>query len=280
MSKSASTLGRYASLVLEIFRSHYSPGKTSFEFERSELEAAAKNKAITLPKNLGDVIYNLRYRQQLPDEICSTAPQGKEWVIEPAGIGKYRFALHAKSRIVPSINLIVTKIPDATPEIITANAKNDEQALLAIVRYNRLVDTFLGITAYSLQSHLRTTVRGIGQIEIDELYIGVDAYGAQYVVPVQAKGGTDQLGIIQTKQDLACCSEKFPDLICRPLSAQFMEGERVAMFELTVQDDQIRVLQERHYSLVPADKVTPQDKIEYAKLARRSLTPAKKKRKR
>jgi hypothetical protein len=271
-----SKLGRYASLVLEIFRSHHSPGKTSFEFKRAELEAVAKKEKIKLPKNLGDIIYNLRYRQELPQEIAKTAPKGKEWVIEPAGIATYRFALQTISRIVPSSNLIVTKIPDATPEIIAANAKSDEQALLAIVRYNRLVDTFLGITAYSLQSHLRTTVRGMGQIEIDELYIGVDAYGAQYVVPVQAKGGKDQLGTIQAKQDIACCAEKFPDLICRPLSAQFMDGKRIAMFELTVQDDQIKVLQERHYSLVPAEHVTPQDKIEYAKLARRSSAHTKK----
>ncbi|MBI3042335.1 MAG: endonuclease [Betaproteobacteria bacterium] len=272
-----SKLGRYASLVLEIFRSHYSAGGNSFEFKRAELEAVAKNKSITLPKNLGDIIYNLRYRQQLPQEITKTAPRGKEWIIEPAGIGKYRFALHTISRIVPGSNLIVTKIPDATPEIISANAKGDEQALLAIVRYNRLVDIFLGITAFSLQNHLRTTVKGMGQIEIDELYVGVDTYGAQYVVPVQAKGGTDQLGIIQTKQDIACCREKFPDLICRPLSAQFMDGKRIAMFELTVQDDQIRVLQERHYSLVPDDDVSSKDKIEYAKLARRTLSAHKKK---
>lgn len=116
----------------------------------------------------------------------------------------------------------------------------------------------------------------MGQIEIDELYIGVDAYGAQYVVPVQAKGGRDQLGVIQTKQDIACCAEKFPDLICRPLSAQFMDGKRIAMFELAVQDEQVRVLQERHYSLVPAEQVTPQDKVEYAKLARGASIRSKK----
>jgi len=272
-----SKLGRYASLVLEIFRSHYSAGKNSFEFKRTELESAAKNKGIDLPKNLGDIIYNLRYRQSLPQEISKTAPKGQEWIIEPAGIGNYRFALHKISRIVPNSNLIVTKIPDATPEIISANAKNDEQALLAIVRYNRLVDIFLGITAFSLQSHFRTTVQKLGQIETDELYVGVDANGAQYVVPVQAKGGRDQLGIIQAKQDIACCDEKFPDLICRPVSTQFMDGKRIAMFELTVQDDQIRVLQERHYSLVPAEDVTSKDKIEYAKLARRTSASSKKK---
>lgn len=82
-------------------------------------------------------------------------------------------------------------IPDATPEIIRAYAMDDEQALLAILRYNRLIDTFLGLTTYSLQNHLRTTVKKIGQIEIDELYVGMDKRGCHYVIPVQAKGGKD-----------------------------------------------------------------------------------------
>ncbi len=30
-------------------------------------------------------------------------------------------------------------------------------------------NTFLGLTTYSLQSHLRTSVKDVGQIEIDEL---------------------------------------------------------------------------------------------------------------
>ena len=87
-----------------------------------------------------------------------------------------------------------TKIPDATPGIIIKYTQGDEQALLAKIRYNRLIDIFTGVTCYSLQNHLRTTVTGIGQIETDELYIGVDRRGAQYIFPVQAKGGKDQLG--------------------------------------------------------------------------------------
>ena len=72
--------------------------------------------------------------------------------------------------IVPREELLTIKVPDATPQIIGAYALGDEQVLLAKVRYNRLVDVFLGITAYSLQNHLRTTVKDMGQIEIDEIY--------------------------------------------------------------------------------------------------------------
>ena len=53
--------------------------------------------------------------------------------------------------------LATTKIPDGTPSIVRKYSISDEQALLAIVRYNRLIDIFLGVTCYSLQNHLRTT---------------------------------------------------------------------------------------------------------------------------
>ncbi len=62
--------------------------------------------------------------------------------------------------IEPDPMLATIKIPDGTPSIVKKYSVSDEQALLTIVRYNRLIDTFLGITCYSLQNHLRTTVDG------------------------------------------------------------------------------------------------------------------------
>ncbi len=40
-------------------------------------------------------------------------------------------------------------------------------------------------------------LRGIGQVETDELYVGVDTMGCQSVIPVQAKGRRDALNIVQ-----------------------------------------------------------------------------------
>ena len=123
---------------------------------------------------------------------------------------------------------------------------------MAIVRYNRLIDTFLGLTTYSLQNHLRTTVKGVGQIEIDELYVGLDKHGCHYVIPVQAKGGSDLIGIVQIAQDLKFAEEKFPGMRCKAIAAQFMNEGVIALFELTVQNDEVRVVEEKHYRLVPA----------------------------
>lgn len=246
---------RYRALIESIFFDHYVQSVTSFEFDRGELEQKAKALDIRLPKNLGDLIYSFRFRSALPESILAKQPDGLEWIIAGAGRARYRFQLVAKTRIRPREELVKIAIPDATPEIIRAYALDDEQALLAIVRYNRLIDTFLGLTTFSLQNHLRTTVKGVGQIEIDELYIGLDKHGCHFVIPVQAKGGSDQIGVVQTSQDIAYVEQKFPGLRCRAVAAQFMADGTVALFELTLQDDQVRVVDERHYRLVPATEL-------------------------
>ena len=250
---------RYHALIEKVFFDNRLEGATSFEFKRTDFEDAAKILGIALPKNVGDVLYATRFRIPMPASVLKTQPEGYEWLIELAGRAKYRFCLRKKNRILPNPNLSRIRVPDSTPEIIAAYALDDEQALLAKVRYNRLIDIFLGLTTYSLQNHLRTSVKGVGQIEIDELYIGLDKFGCHYVIPVQAKGGTDQISIVQTTQDIKCCAEKYPGLRCRPISAQFVSNDQIALFELTVEDDEIRVVEERHYKLVPANELDKEE---------------------
>ena len=254
----AKSPNRYEALIEKIFFDGYSDGATEFEFKRTDLKKAAAILQIDLPDNLGDVIYAFRFRVTSPESIIETQPEGMEWVIELAGRAVYKFRLVKINRVLPREDLVTIDIPDATPELIRAYALDDEQALLAIVRYNRLIDTFLSLTTYSLQNHLRTTVKGIGQIEIDELYVGIDKRGCHYVIPVQAKGGKDQIGIVQTSQDIRFVEEKFPGMRCKAIAAQFMDAQIVALFELTLQDDEIKVVEERHYRLVPAKKLNQQ----------------------
>jgi len=161
-------------------------------------------------------------------------------------------------------------VPDGTPGIIAKYALSDEQAILAKLRYNRLVDIFTGVTCYSLQSHLRTTATALGQVETDEVYIGVDKRGAHYVFPVQAKAGRDKINIVQIMQDHAMSREKFRDLICRPLAAQFMPGDVIAMFEFERAKTDFAIVSEKHYRLVPPEELTAKDLELYR--GRRPLT--------
>ncbi|MGA2589962.1 MAG: endonuclease [Bryobacteraceae bacterium] len=257
---------RYQAIIKTIFDRHHKSGMKSFEFTREEFVEMAQDLKIALPKNLGDLPYAFRFRWKLPDEILATAGKDREWIIELVGRAKYRFRLAKLANIVPNPSMIAIKIPDATPEIIAAYALSDEQALLAKVRYNRLLDIFLGLTTYSLQNHLRTTVKSMGdsQIEIDEIYVGVNKHGEQFALPVQAKGGSDRLSVVQTAQDLACCREKFAGLTCRPISAQFMSGDVIAMFELALDGEDVKLVEEKHYKLVPSDQIGADDLKLYA----------------
>ena len=71
---------KYTRLIAEIFKRHYKKGLNQFSFGREELETAASCLGVSLPKNLGDVLYSSRFRNALPQKIQSTAPKGKEWI--------------------------------------------------------------------------------------------------------------------------------------------------------------------------------------------------------
>jgi hypothetical protein len=201
------------------------------------------------------LVYTFRYRGALPQSIRDTAPAGEYWVIRPAGNARYCFALSSQPIILPNPALAETKIPDSTPGLIEMYALSDEQALLAKLRYNRLLDTFTGITCYSLQNHLRTNVPNVGQVEVDEIYVGLDRKGAHYVLPVQAKGGKDQINVVQIEQDLAMCATKFSALQCRPIAGQFMSDNLIALFEFVRTDGHVAILHEKHYRLVPSETI-------------------------
>jgi hypothetical protein len=110
---------------------------------------------------------------------------------------------------------------------------------------------------------LRTAVPNIGQVETDEIYIGIDKRGAHYVIPVQAKGGTDKIGVVQIEQDLAVCKTKFPGLICRSIAAQFMEEDTIALFECEKREEGIRISVEKHYRLVDPEDLTAEELRSY-----------------
>jgi len=254
---------RYTQILEAIFARHYRKGVNEIGFERTEINQVANELGITLPKNLGDILYSFRYRTDLPKVITSKAPKGFEWVIKPAGKGKYKFLITRQSIIIPSSILTETKILDSTPGVIAKYSMNDEQSLLAKLRYNRLVDIFTGLTCYSLQNHLRTTLRDGSQVETDEIYIGLDKRGAHYILPVQAKGRKDKIGVVQIEQDFDLCALKFSHLICRAIAAQLIEGNLLALFEFEQTKEGIKVTSEKHYRLVRPDELSQEELESY-----------------
>jgi len=62
---------------------------------------------------------------------------------------------------------------------------------------------------------------------------------------------------------MAMCAQKFAGLICRPIAAQFMADDVIALIDFVEGERGIAVVSVRHYWLVPADSVTEADLASY-----------------
>jgi hypothetical protein len=252
-------INRYNAIILEIFKPILESCILNdllridggFKFTRDDIRKAANTLKITLPDNLGDVVYTYRYRADLPPAILAIAPDGNMWIIEGDGKSKYRARIVDYVCLTPNESLRPIKIPDATPPNIRACAKKDEQYLLSTMRVNNLFGIFLGFGMFHVGSAKRSAVKKYGQIEIDDLYTGIDKNGVSYVIPIQAKRNSDRHSVVQTLQDVYYCKEEYPEHVCVPISVQFMKNETIAMFRLEEDSvkDSIKVVEELHYTL-------------------------------
>jgi len=59
------------------------------------------------------------------------------------------------------------------------------------------------------------------------------------------------------------CESKFPDLVCRPIAAQFLDGQVIALFEFEKGENGITIAAEKHYRLVPQEEMTLADLESY-----------------
>lgn len=256
---------RYIPIMEALFAEKFRTGRESITFSRDDLERISKRLRINLPKNFWDVIYSFRHRVPLPAAIQNTAAKGKAWTIKPKGAGGYAFELAPKRSLRPGASLAITKIPDSTPGVVALYASNEKQALLSKLRYNELVTIFTSVKCYSIQNHFRTFVAGIGQIDTDEIYIGIDKKGSHYVMPLQARTEKEELSPAQVDQAIALCASKFPTLICRPIGAQFTGNDRIALFEFEQSPEGVSIVSEKHYQLAPPSDFTPELLEQYKK---------------
>lgn len=263
----------YVQLMQKLFERHSAETKHEFDWDRKELTEIAADLNLKVPKNIGDTIYAIRYgRNLLPDSITGFASP-LHWLLLPNGKSKYRFVKARNGTFTSDTTLRAAKIPNSTPQIVDGYSGVDEQAVLARIRYNRLIDIFLGLNTFSLQSHLRTTVAHFNksQIETDEIYVGVDRSGVQYVIPVQAKGMNETVGAVQAIQDIYCCKERFPDLVCRAISAKTVGVTKhssgvdiytISLMELGIDAGtpyDVSKISERHFQLALHSDVTVDD---------------------
>lgn len=246
-------------VITAVFRKNYRKGVREVLFTMDDVRQAITQQMAKRSdyreNNVADVRYQYSSgRRLLPESIDKLGP----WMIVGRGKAKYAFAKLKESPIVKiQTDLYTISLPDATPEIVLEYAGGDEQGILAKLRYNRMLDIFMGITCYPLQNHLRTSIKEKGQVEIDDLYVGLNSTGKQFVVPIEAKCAKDHLSKTQIVQGIDFARDRYPQLILRPVGIQEMKDGSLVLIEFTPgsHPDQIKVTEIRRYTLVPMSEV-------------------------
>jgi len=168
--------------------------KTTYAFVKDDLvdamELLKKRGDVKHIRNIADIKYTYDARKDFPSAISKTG----FWGIVGRGKGKYSFEKIAQNNLIripkdiSSLTVSNAKVKDATPDAVDAVLGNDEQATMTRLRYSDILSHFLGMESFQVQGHERTTVKHVGQIEVDEIYVARSAK-KKFIIPISGKGG-------------------------------------------------------------------------------------------
>lgn len=245
----------YGPVILEIWRRRYVHGRTDpIPFTLADIRAELIARGLTAA-NPPDVIYRMRGRTQLPEEMQSAGYR----MIVNTDRGVYAFIAGASTLIDYPEMVGVVEVDDHTPVevrrlLYQSLVRVDEQALLSVIRYNDMFSRFIGFRVYHLKSHVRQSVPGVGQAEVDDVHVSVEhGYdGLLTIVPVEAKAEHDPVVRTQVASLVHYARHAFPGHPIRPMTVKMMEtGEVLFMeFNVTTAPDELVIVRHAFYRLV------------------------------
>lgn len=267
-AKSRQSHGRnsvvYVPVILKLFMDRWRPGASTVVFSLDDVRTAveAVRATSTEPdrissRNPADVVYRMRSRTVLPKEILEKGFH----ILRAVGRGRYQFEKASSGIIEVPVNALVAAI-DQTPMPVRrllpeTMAEMDEQALLSVVGYCKLLDHFTGMKIYRLRSHVRKSVPGIGQAELDAIDVGI-ASGEDdlpVIFPIEAKAVSDELNRVQVFNMIQYAAHYYPRMTVRPLALKVDYQSAVHFMEFNVasRPGDLRIVRSASYVINTSD---------------------------
>jgi hypothetical protein len=129
----------------------------------------------------------------------------------------------------------------------------DEQGLLTIVNYCDLLSLFTGLKIYRLKSHARKSVSKIGQVEVDEIDVGVtySSLNLPIIFPIEAKAAPDPLNWAQIANQVNFANQQFSGFIVRPIGIKVDWNSIIYIIEFTpeIEAKNLRIVNSVRYRL-------------------------------
>lgn len=267
-TKSLQSHGRnslvYVPVILKLFQDRWRPGASTVVFSLDDVRTAVEAvRAVSespdriSSRNPADVVYRMRSRTVLPKEILDKGFH----VLRAVGRGRYQFEKATSGIIEVPVNELTPAI-DQTPMPVRrllpeTMAEMDEQALLSIVGYCSLLDHFTGMKIYRLRSHVRKSVPGVGQAELDAIDVGIASGDddVPVVFPIEAKAVSDELNRVQIFNMIQYAAHYYPGLKVRPLALKVDYQSAVHLIEFNVasRPGDLRIVRSASYAINTSD---------------------------
>lgn len=250
----------YVPIMLKLFKDRYTEGTTAIDFTLDDIRDAADALGVRdRTRNAGDVVYRMRARTRLPPEITGAGFN----VLRQVGRGKYRLEkgddvivdVEDHPKLVDAIDTTPLPVRRLLPEDL---AEIDEQGLLTIVSYCKLLDHFTGLTVYRLRNHVRKSVTGVGQAEVDAVDVGVALSDEEepVIFPIEAKAREDAVNKVQIATQVQFARQYFPSCVIRPLAIKVDHQGRIHFIEFSndTEPDSLEIVNRATYRLGLSDR--------------------------
>ena len=134
----------------------------------------------------------------------------------------------------------------------------DEQALLTVASYCKLFEHFAEMTIFRLRSHVRKSVPGVGQAELDAVDVGIVGSDdtAPTIFPIEAKALADALNRVQVCNMVDYCRHYFPSFAIRPLALKVDIESLIHIMEFNTPTKaaDLRIVRSQSYALKLSDR--------------------------
>lgn len=244
----------YTPILLAIFRRKYVPGVQTVTFTLEDLRAELAEAGLQA-RNLADLIYRMKSRTVLPEEITSKGFR----VLEITGRGVYALTVADSTLIEYPEPSGVIEVHDRTPHAVRRLladdfGNTDEQGLLSVLRYNDVLSNFLRVQVFHLKGHVRKSVPKQGQVEVDDVHValsgGLD--DPLILIPVEAKAKDEPVNRVQIAMQVKYAHHAFPGLLVRPLTVKlFADGLLLLMeFNPSTNPADLRIVKSAYFRIV------------------------------
>lgn len=247
----------YVPILLHVFHRKFVPGIAEVDFSLDDIREAAAVLGLTV-RNPGDVVYRMRSRTRLPEDILAHG----FYILRQVGRGRYRFE-RAPSTLIPVPDGEVISAIDQTPLPVRRLLPErpslfDEQAILTLIGYCGLMSHFTGLTVHRLRSHVRKSVALLGQAEIDQVDVGVAMREdeAPVIFPIEAKAADEAINRVQIVSGVLYAREYFPGHQIRPLAIKVDYDDVLQFVEFNETDSpaELEVLRSARYRIQLSDQ--------------------------